>query len=96
MDDARRGGAEVGPGRGKDGERAESEGDDAEREAAQRPVTGHPVGLPAHRPEPPAAGPRTRGATLAVIGLALVAVALTTPVPTAATDAPATAGTGQH
>ena len=51
---------------------------------------------PAHRPEPAAAGPRTRVATLAVIGLALVAVALTTPVPTAAPDAPATAGTSQH
>ena len=51
---------------------------------------------PAARPEPPAAGPRTRVATLAVIGLALVAVALTTPVPTVAPDAPATAGTSQH
>ena len=51
---------------------------------------------PAARPEPPAAGPRTRVATLAVIGLALVAVALTTPVPTVAPDAPATAGISQH
>jgi hypothetical protein len=51
---------------------------------------------PAARPAPPAAGPRTRVATLAVIGLALVAVALTTPVPIAAPDAPATAGTSQH
>ena len=51
---------------------------------------------PAHRPEPAAAGPRTRGATLAVIGLALVAVALSTPVPTVAPHAPATAGTGQR
>jgi hypothetical protein len=51
---------------------------------------------PAHRPEPSPAGPRTRGATLAVIGLALVAVALSTPVPTVAPHAPATAGTGQR
>jgi hypothetical protein len=51
---------------------------------------------PVRRPEPAAAGPRTRGATLAVIGLALLAVALTTPVPAAVPDAPATAGTGQH
>lgn len=51
---------------------------------------------PARRPEPAAAGPRTQVATLAVIGLALVAVALITPVPAAAPDAPATAGTGQH
>ncbi len=51
---------------------------------------------PVRRPEPAAAGPRTRVATLAVIGLALVAVALTTPVPTAAPDAPATAGTSQR
>jgi len=51
---------------------------------------------PAHRPEPPAAGPRTRVATLAVIGLALLSIALTTPVPGAAPDAPATAGTSQH
>jgi hypothetical protein len=52
--------------------------------------------VPPGRPERPAAGPRTRLATLAVIGLALVAVALTTPVPAAAPDAPATAGTSQH
>ena len=51
---------------------------------------------PVRRPEPAAAGPRTRGATLAVIGLALLAVALTTPVPAAVPDAPAAAGTGQH
>ena len=51
---------------------------------------------PVRRPEPAAAGPRTRVATLAVIGLALLAVALTTPVPAAVPDAPATAGTGQH
>jgi hypothetical protein len=51
---------------------------------------------PAHRPEPPAAGPRTRVATLAVIGLALLSIALTTPVPGGAPDAPATAGTSQH
>jgi len=51
---------------------------------------------PAARPAPPAAGPRTRVATVAVIGLVLVAVALTTPVPIAAPDAPATAGTSQH
>lgn len=49
-----------------------------------------------HRPEPAAVGARTRLATLAVIGLALVAVALGTPVPDAGTDAPATAGTGQR
>lgn len=51
---------------------------------------------PARRPEPAAAGPRTRVATLAVIGLALLSVALTTPVPGGAPDAPATAGTSQH
>jgi hypothetical protein len=51
---------------------------------------------PARRPEPTAAGPRTRVATLAVIGLALLSLALTTPVPGAAPDAPATAGTSQH
>ena len=51
--------------------------------------------VPARRPEPAAAGPRTRVATLAVIGLALLTVALTTPVPGAAPEAPATAGTGQ-
>ena len=51
---------------------------------------------PARRPEPAAAGPRTRVATLAVIGLALLSIALTTPVPGAAPDAPATAGTSQH
>ena len=51
---------------------------------------------PARRPEPAAAGPRTRVATLAVIGLALLSVALTTPVPAAVPDAPATAGTGQR
>ncbi|TFV62330.1 hypothetical protein E4P41_07500 [Geodermatophilus sp. DF01-2] len=50
----------------------------------------------ARRPEPAAVGPRTRVVTLAVIALALVAVALTTPVPGAAPEAPATAGTGQH
>jgi hypothetical protein len=52
--------------------------------------------VPVRRPEPAAAGPRTRAATLALIGLALLAVALTTPVPVAGPDAPATAGTGQH
>ena len=51
--------------------------------------------VPARRAEPAAAGPRTRVATLAVIGLALVTVALTTPVPGAAPGVPATAGTGQ-
>ena len=51
---------------------------------------------PARRPEPAAAGPRTRVATLAVIGLALLSIALTTPVPGGAPDAPATAGTSQH
>jgi hypothetical protein len=51
---------------------------------------------PVRPAEPVAAGPRTRGATLAVIGLALLAVALTTPVPAAVPDAPATAGTGQR
>jgi hypothetical protein len=51
---------------------------------------------PARRPEPAAAGPRTRVATLAVIGLTLVAVALTTPAPAAAPDAPTTAGASQH
>ncbi|MGR6967509.1 hypothetical protein ACU610_23925 [Geodermatophilus sp. URMC 61] len=51
--------------------------------------------VPAARPEPAAAGPRTRVVTLAVIGLALVAVALSTPVPAVAPDAPATAGTSQ-
>ncbi len=51
--------------------------------------------VPARRPEPAAAGPRTRVATLAVIGLALLTVALTTPVPGAAPEAPETAGTGQ-
>ena len=51
--------------------------------------------VPARRPEPAAAGPRTRVATLVVIGLALLTVALTTPVPGAAPEAPATAGTGQ-
>jgi hypothetical protein len=50
---------------------------------------------PVRRPEPAAVGPRTRLATLAVIGLALVTVALTTPVPGAAPEAPATAGTSQ-
>jgi hypothetical protein len=48
------------------------------------------------RPEPAAVGARTRAATLTVIGLALVAVALSTPVSGAGTDAPATAGTSQH
>jgi hypothetical protein len=50
---------------------------------------------PVRRPEPAAAGPRTRVATLAVIGLALLSLALTTPVPGAAPEALATAGTGQ-
>ena len=48
------------------------------------------------RPEPAAVGARTRVATLAVIGLALVAVALGTPVPGTGNDAPATAGTSQR
>ena len=47
---------------------------------------------PARRPAPAAVGPRTRVATLAVIGLALVTVALTTPVAAAAPEAPATVG----
>ncbi|MGY1680162.1 hypothetical protein [Geodermatophilus sp. SYSU D01176] len=51
---------------------------------------------PARRDQPPAAGLRTRIATLAVIGLALVAVAVATPVPGSTGDAPATAGTSQH
>ncbi|WNV76382.1 hypothetical protein [Geodermatophilus sp. DSM 44513] len=51
---------------------------------------------PQRRPQPAAAGPWTRAATLAVIGLALVAVALAVPAPGAAPDVPATAGTGQH
>jgi hypothetical protein len=50
---------------------------------------------PARRPEPAAVGPRTRAATLAVIGLTLVTVALTTPVPGAAPEAPTTAGTSR-
>ncbi|MDP9430244.1 MAG: hypothetical protein M3Q47_15890, partial [Actinomycetota bacterium] len=50
----------------------------------------------ARRPEPAAVGPRTRAVTLALIGASLVAVALTTPVPGAATETPATAGTSQH
>lgn len=49
----------------------------------------------ARRPEPAAVGPRTRATTLAVIGLTLVTVALTTPVSGAAPEAPATAGTGR-
>jgi hypothetical protein len=51
---------------------------------------------PARRPEPAVLGMRTRVATLAVIGLALVTVALTTPVPSASPEAPATAGTSQR
>jgi hypothetical protein len=51
---------------------------------------------PARRPEPAVLGMRTRMVTLAVIGLALVTVALTTPVPGAAPEAPATAGTSQR
>jgi hypothetical protein len=51
---------------------------------------------PARRPEPAVLGMRTRVATLAVIGLALVTVALTTPVPSASPQAPATAGTSQR
>jgi hypothetical protein len=51
---------------------------------------------PVPGPEPAAAGPRTRVATLAVIGLALLAVALTTPVPAAVPDAPAAAVPDQH
>jgi hypothetical protein len=51
---------------------------------------------PARRPEPAVLGMRTRVATLAVIGLALVTVALTTPVPGASPEAPATAGTSQR
>ena len=47
------------------------------------------------RPEPAAVGPRTRAVTLALIGLALVTVALTTPVPGAAPEAPATVGTSR-
>ncbi|SHN70878.1 hypothetical protein SAMN05660350_01801 [Geodermatophilus obscurus] len=50
---------------------------------------------PASRPEPAAVGPRTRAVTLALIGLALVTVALTTPVPGAAPEAPATVGTSR-
>ena len=50
---------------------------------------------PSRRPEAAAVGPRTRAATLAVIGLALVTVALTTPVPDAAPETPATAGTSR-
>jgi hypothetical protein len=45
--------------------------------------------------EPAAVGPRTRAVTLALIGLALVTVALTTPVPGAAPEAPATVGTSR-
>ncbi|SET46228.1 hypothetical protein [Geodermatophilus poikilotrophus] len=47
------------------------------------------------RPEPAAVGPRTRAVTLALIGLALLTVALTTPVPGAAPEAPATVGTSR-
>ena len=50
---------------------------------------------PSRRPEPAVVGPRTRAATLAVIGLALLSVALATPVPGAAPEVPATAGTSQ-
>ena len=46
-------------------------------------------------PEPAAVGPRTRAVTLALIGLALITVALTTPVPGAAPEAPATVGTSR-
>jgi hypothetical protein len=46
--------------------------------------------------EPAAVGPRTRAATIALIAAALVSVALTTPVPGAAPETPATAGTSQH
>jgi hypothetical protein len=48
---------------------------------------------PARRPEPAAAGPALRAATLVVIGLALATVALATPTPGAPADDPATAGT---
>jgi hypothetical protein len=46
-------------------------------------------------PEPAAVGPRTRAVTLALIGLTLTTVALTTPVPGAAPEAPATVGTSR-
>ncbi|MGY1636674.1 hypothetical protein ACI78V_08465 [Geodermatophilus sp. SYSU D00742] len=49
----------------------------------------------ASRPEPGRARPVLRAATLGVIGLALVAVALTTPVPGGAAEAPTTAGTSR-
>jgi hypothetical protein len=47
------------------------------------------------RPEPGPARPLLRAVTLGVIGLALVAVALVTPVPGTPAQAPATAGTSQ-
>jgi hypothetical protein len=50
----------------------------------------------ATRPEPGPARPVLRAATLGVIGLALLTVTLTTPVPGGPADAPATAGTSQH
>ncbi|MGY1820444.1 hypothetical protein [Geodermatophilus sp. SYSU D00079] len=49
----------------------------------------------ASRPEPGPARPVLQAATLGVIGLALVAVALVTPVPGTPADGPATAGTSQ-
>ncbi|SNS73916.1 hypothetical protein SAMN06893096_107111 [Geodermatophilus pulveris] len=57
--------------------------------AAHGPRTREP------RPQRAAAGPRTRAATLAVIGLALVTVALAVPAPGATPETPATAGTGR-
>ncbi|MGY1630902.1 hypothetical protein ACI784_04210 [Geodermatophilus sp. SYSU D01186] len=49
----------------------------------------------ASRPEPGPARPVLRAATLGVIGLALVAVVLVTPVPGTPAETPATAGTSQ-
>ncbi|MGK5114702.1 hypothetical protein [Geodermatophilus sp. CPCC 205506] len=54
---------------------------------------GPPV--PADRSETGPARPVLRAATLAVIGLALCTVALSTPAPGTASDAPATAGTSR-
>jgi hypothetical protein len=47
------------------------------------------------QPEPAPAHPGLRAATVAVIGLALLTIALVTPAPQAATDRTTTAGTGQ-
>ncbi|SFK84661.1 hypothetical protein [Geodermatophilus ruber] len=51
---------------------------------------------PARRGTPAPVDRRLRAATVAVIGLALCTVALLTPVPEAAPDAPVTAGTSQR